>query len=136
MADENFAWQGSPSQVTNMGTFIVWGLLALTFFLAPISAGVIIWKYLVVKNRRYELTSQRFRCHSGVLSKTTDDIELYRVKDTKFEQPFFLRLFGLGNVKLMSSDLSTPVVTIEAVPNARELRETIKWTPRSRQECI
>ncbi len=134
MVEESFLWSGTPSQVTNMGPFIVWGVLACTLILAPVSVGVILWKYLVVKNRKYDLTSQRLKTHSGVLSKKTDELELYRVKDTQFDQPFFLRLFGLGNVLLMSTDVSTPVVKIEAVKNAQALREQIRNMVEERRD--
>lgn len=134
MAEESFVWSGTPSQVTNMGAFILWGLLALTLILAPASAVVILWKYLVVKNKKYELTSQRLKTHVGVLSKKTDELELYRVKDTRFDQPFFLRLFGLGNVLLVSTDVTNPLVKIEAVPNAQALREKIRNLVEARRD--
>lgn len=134
MAEESFVWSGTPSQVTNMAAFILWGLLALTLFLAPVSVVVVLWKYLVVKNTKYELTSQRLKTHSGVLSKKTDEIELYRVKDTRFDQPFFLRIFGLGNVLLFSTDVSTPLVQINAVPNAHALREQIRNLVEERRD--
>jgi hypothetical protein len=66
-----------------------------------------LWQYLVVKKQRFELTSQRLRAYRGVLSKKTDELELYRVKDTKFDQPFFLRLLGLGNAIIVSFDSTT-----------------------------
>jgi len=134
MAEESFVWSGSPSQVTNMGTFVFWGVLALTLFLAPVSVIVILWKYLVVKNTKYELTSQRLKTQTGVLTKTNDEVELYRVKDTQFDQPFFLRLFGLGNVLLFSTDVSSPLVKIVAVPNASALREQIRTLVEERRD--
>jgi membrane protein YdbS with pleckstrin-like domain len=134
MAEENVVWSGNPSQVTNMGTFILWGLLALTMVLLPVSAIVILWKYLVVKNQKYELTTQRLKTHVGVLSKKIEEIELYRVKDTKFEQTFFLRLFNLGNVVLFSSDMSQPTETIYAVSNAQALREQIRNLVEARRD--
>lgn len=134
MAEENVVWSGNPSQVTNMGTFILWGLLAFTLVLLPVSAIVILWKYLIVKNSKYELTTQRLKTHAGVLSKKTEEIELYRVKDTKFEQSFFLRLFNLGNVVLLSSDMTKPVETIYAVSNAQALREQIRNLVEERRD--
>jgi uncharacterized membrane protein HdeD (DUF308 family) len=76
----------------------------LTVVLLPISAGVILWRYLVVRNEEYELTNERLKMHSGVLNITTTEIELYRVTDTEFEQPFWLRLVGLAHVVVISSD--------------------------------
>lgn len=133
MSVENQVWSGSTSQITNLGTFILCGLLSLTIVLAIVALPYALWKYLVVKNQKYDLTSQRLKLHSGVLSKTTDELELYRVKDTKFEQPFFLRLFGLGNVMLISSDTTTPVAVIAAVKEAESLREQIRTLVENRR---
>ena len=126
MRAENLLWSGTPSQVTNLGTFVIWGILACTLVLAPVSLILIIWKYLEVKNQVYELTTQRLKMHSGVLSKKIEEIELYRVRDTQFEQPFFLRLFGLGNVILFTTDSTSPEIILPAIPNAQGVREQIR----------
>ena len=126
MRAENLLWSGTPSQVTNLGTFVIWGILACTLVLAPVSLILIIWKYLEVKNQVYELTNQRLKMHSGVLSKKIEELELYRVRDTQFEQPFFLRLFGLGNVILFTTDSTSPEIILPAIPNAQGVREQIR----------
>ena len=126
MRAENILWSGTPSQVTNLGTFVIWGILTCTLVLAPVSLILIIWKYLEVKNQVYELTNQRLKMHSGVLSKKIEEIELYRVRDTQFEQPFFLRLFGLGNVILFTTDSTSPDIILPAIPNAQGVREQIR----------
>jgi hypothetical protein len=55
-----------------------------------------------------------------------DELELYRVRDYKFEQPFFLRLFGLGNVLLTTADRTNPSVTLRAIRDGEALREQIR----------
>ena len=55
-----------------------------------------------------------------------DEIELYRIKDSTVDNPFILRILGLGNIRLITSDKSTPVITIPAIKDAREVRETIR----------
>lgn len=134
MATENHVWTGTSSQIENLGIFLLCGLLSLTLFLIPIVAAVAFWKYLVVKNQTYELTSQRLKMHSGVLNKKIDELELYRVKDTKFDQPFFLRLFGLANVVLVTSDETTPLITIKAIPDAQAIREKIRALVEERRD--
>src|SRR5262245_61377336 len=114
MQDEILVWSGRPSQILNMGTYIICGLLSLTIVLLPITAPIAIWKYLVVRNRKYELTSQRLICHSGVLSKKANELELYRVKDIQFDQPFFLRIFSLANIMIFSADETSPLIKLEA----------------------
>jgi membrane protein YdbS with pleckstrin-like domain len=121
---ETDVWAGCPSQITNLKTFI---LCALTFWLlVPIFVAV--WRYFLVKTTRYELTTQRFRASYGVIAKKTDELELYRVKDTAFSQTMFQRMFKLGTVSMTSSDSTTPHAAIESIPagKAKELRETMR----------
>lgn len=63
-----------------------------------------------------------------------DELELYRVTDTKFDQPFFFRIFGLANIILITSDTTSPTIKIEAIENAKELRETIRSIVETRKE--
>ncbi|MES2188111.1 MAG: PH domain-containing protein [Pseudomonadota bacterium] len=126
MPEEKILWSGAVSQWTNLGAYVLAALLTLSVILSPIGIGLAVWKYLVTKNHRYELTSQRLKTYSGVLSKKVEDLELYRVKDSSFEQPFWLRLFGLGNVVIVTADASAPMQAIHAVPGAYALRETLR----------
>jgi len=48
------------------------------------------------------------------------------VKDYTLEAPFFYRLFGLGNVKILTSDRSNPEIVLKAVPGARKLMDDIR----------
>ena len=122
MAEEKTVWLGTPSQVVNLGSFILLGL----FFWLVIPLFVILWKWLVVKNTKYELTTERLRMRHGVFNKKTDELELYRVRDYKFDQPFFLRIFSLGDIILQSSDKSHPHVVLQAIRNGEELREQLR----------
>ena len=137
-------WTGHPSQWINLPTFLFWGAvalagLALSFALTaalvvlPVCAGVAFWHYLVVKNQVFELTSQRLKMHSGVLSKHLSELELYRVTDTQFDQPFWLRLVGLAHVHILSADKTTPNVTLNAVSDAREVREKLRELVEARR---
>lgn len=121
---EQDIWTGRPSQITNIKTFILCGL----FFWLVIPIFVALWRYLVVQTIRYELTTQRFRVSWGVLSRNTQELELYRVKDTAFAQSFFQRLFSLATVSMTSSDSSTPYTAIESISasEAKELREKLR----------
>ena len=55
---------------------------------------------------------------SGVFTKVTETLELYRVKDIETRQPFFSRLVGIENIQMTTSDASSPFVLIEAVPSS------------------
>jgi uncharacterized membrane protein YdbT with pleckstrin-like domain len=121
-SSEALVWQGSPSQLLNFPVFLVCVLL----FWLVIPVFVAIWKWLVVRNMRYELTSERLRVRRGVLNKELEEMELYRVRDYKLEQPLVLRLFSLGNVTVTSTDVSDPVVTLRAIRESEQVREQIR----------
>ena len=122
MTNEEVVWTGSPSQVLNLPAFVVCGL---TFWLVvPIFIGI--WKWLVLKNTRYELTTQRLRVRRGVLNKELEELELYRVRDYRLEQPLILRMFALGNISITTTDVSQPVVILRAVRESEQVREQIR----------
>lgn len=120
--EEKIIWSGTPSQVLNLRDFIFLGL----FFWLVIPLFILLWKWWVVKSIQYELTTQRLRTRYGVFNRHMDELELYRVKDYRLEQPFFLRLFSLGNVSIETSDKSHPVVVIQAIADAQSLHEKIR----------
>src|SRR5262245_56167885 len=91
---DEVVWSGSPSQIVNLPAFVVCFLLC--WLLVPIF--VAFWKWLVVRNTRYELTTERLKLREGVLNKVFNEVELYRVRDYRAEQPWYLRPFSLGHV--------------------------------------
>lgn len=146
---ERTVWEGGPSQAINLTQYLLWGavfvvlVVAGTFIVNSMSTAspvvivlacvaalvpvvIVIWKWLVVANTRYELTTQRLRTRSGVFNKQMDELELYRVRDYKLEQPFFLRLLSLSSVILQTSDRSNPVLMLRAIPRGDSLREQMR----------
>lgn len=75
-------------------------------------AGVITALYYLGIN--YKITEDRISFRKGILNVRTKFIELYRVKDLELKEPFFYRFFGLGNIKIYSSDQDLPEFTIYA----------------------
>ena len=130
-AQENIIWEGSPSQVTNLGTYVVCALLF--FLVVPVLYAI--WRWIETRCFRYTVSDQRIRVTQGVFSKRTDSIELYRVKDVVLLQPFFLRLFGLGNVELRTSDMTSPLLTMRAVPGPAALREKVLLAAEARRDA-
>ena len=106
----------------NFKVFLVCGLLC--WLIVPIFYAF--WKWLEVRCRRYELTTQRLKFTEGVFNKKTDEIELYRIKDTALVEPFWLRMFSKGNVVLLTSDHSTPELVIDAIADAEQVREKLR----------
>jgi uncharacterized membrane protein YdbT with pleckstrin-like domain len=121
-AEEKIIWRGPSSQVVNLKIFVVCALLC--WLIVPIFVAVVRW--LKVKCHIFEITTERIRISEGVLSKKTEEVELYRVKDATVIEPFLLRLFSLGTIVMTTSDRSHPIVIIPAIPNVRAIREQLR----------
>jgi uncharacterized membrane protein YdbT with pleckstrin-like domain len=81
--------------------------------------------YVVRIYDRYTLTNERLIKESGIFSKSTDEIELFRIKDTKVKSTFFQRLVGYGDIQIISTDI-TDNFLIENIPDAMSKREKIR----------
>jgi uncharacterized membrane protein YdbT with pleckstrin-like domain len=136
---ETPVWTGSPSQWLNFGAFFLCALLAAAFVtgailaaIPPVAYGVALpalialWKWAKVRGTKISVTTERITSQVGVLSRHRWDMELYRVKDTTLHEPFLLRLVGLANIELESSDRTTPTMVLPALHNAEDLRQKIR----------
>ena len=138
MDEEQTLFKGSPSLVIALGPLLI-SLLVLVasvvvgFMYSPwvLIAGAVAAVYALarvalVRASHYELTTERIRIRHGILTKRTDELELYRVKDATVIEPFLYRLFGVGNIQVTTTDASTPTLTLEAVRGAAKLRESLR----------
>ena len=114
VAAEEIVWRGTSSQWKNFGVYLLCGLFC--WLIVPIFFALVY--YLQTRCKVFELTTQRLKITSGVFTKVTETLELYRVKDIETRQPFFSRLVGIENVQMTTSDASSPFVLIEAVPSS------------------
>ena len=119
---EEVIWTGSSSQVRNLHIYLLCALLCV--LIIPIIYAIVKW--IQLRCRVYELTTQRVRIRQGVFSKRTDELELYRVKDSTVLEPFWQRLFGVGNIVISTNDTTNPTLTLEALPHARDIREKLR----------
>ena len=127
MTDERIEWIGHPSQWQNLG----WFVLCLLIIPLPVA----IWKWLETRNTVYTLTDQRLKFTRGVFSKTTEDLELYRVRDTKFEQSFFERMVGLGEIEVFTTDETSPTIKLPFIQDAETVREKIRGLVEARRDA-
>ena len=113
VAAEEIVWRGTSSQWKNFGVYLLCGLLC--WLIVPIFFALV--RFFQTKCKVFELTTQRLKITSGVFTKVTETLELYRVKDIETRQPFFSRLVGIENVQMTTTDVSSPLVLIEGVPS-------------------
>lgn len=115
-------WECAEGQVAQSGTY----LLCLVFVWLLVPAFVALWRYVATSAHTFVLTAQRLRESRGVLFRTTQDLELYRVKDISGEQPFLQRLFGCGRIVLVTSDRSSPVIVMDAVADPLAVADLLR----------
>lgn len=127
---EKTIWEGSPSQFDNAFSYIF--LLLISFLVVPLF--IIFWKWLSTRMTITEITNQRLIKRTGVLNRQIDEVELYRIKDYRLDRPLSLRIFGLSNISLVTSDELNPTVTIRAVRDGEALRNTIRSLVEKRRE--
>ena len=139
MPEEKAIFHGSPSQILNADVFAGCGLVGVMLvvlcflfhgwallLLLPVPVGIAAWKWLELKSRVFEVTTERIRMSQGIFVRRTDELELYRVNDISVVEPFILRALGLGHLDLTTNDTSTPVLTISAIRRVHELREDVR----------
>jgi uncharacterized membrane protein YdbT with pleckstrin-like domain len=127
--EEKLIWKGNASQ-WNFGTY----LLCFLFIWLVIPIFIALWKFFLVKTWTIEITDQRIIEEKGIFTKTTDELELYRVKDIRLEEPFLLRLVGLSNILMNTSDRTHPIYKIPAIKNGKSVREELRLAVDIRRE--
>jgi uncharacterized membrane protein YdbT with pleckstrin-like domain len=145
MSEEQIIFRGSPSLVTRFGSLFLGALVLIGcligIFLVPkpygpvhyilggLAALALIYLLsvsIIVKATQYEVTSERIRVRRGIMTKRTEELELYRAMDTSLIEPLTMRMLGLGTIEIRTADASTPVVLLEAVHKARATREELR----------
>ena len=108
------------------GSFAGWATLLLC--LAGVGFVILGVRWLQNMGSLYEITDQRLIVRRGILIKTVDEIELYRVKDVRLEYSLLNQLTDIGTVALTSSDPSTGggSFVLRDVPMARDRREGLR----------
>lgn len=117
---EKTLFSGRPAALYSIGRWLLaivtLGIAGLCYWIASLST-------------RFEITTQRVRIERGVLSKSRQDTELFRIDDIALEEPMGMRMVGHGVLSLRSTDRTTPVVRIYGVRGlpaiADQLRECV-----------
>jgi hypothetical protein len=114
---ERTLFSGRPAALYSIGR---WALTIVTLGIA----GLCYW--LASMSTRFEITTQRIRIERGVLSKSRQDTELYRIDDITLEEPLGMRMVGHALLLLRSTDRSTPVVRLYGVRGLPAIAEKLR----------
>jgi membrane protein YdbS with pleckstrin-like domain len=141
-------WQGSYSPKAMMGGWLLSLVVTIIAFVAgaffpPVGwfvAGAIALAFwgghlvLLIYQRmshEYKLTNQRFIHASGILRRVTDRIEVIDIDDVQVTQGFVERFLGVGTIRLLSSDVSTPLTTLVGIDEVTKISTLIDDTRRA-----
>jgi uncharacterized membrane protein YdbT with pleckstrin-like domain len=114
---ENTLFNDHPAVIYN---FWQWLAVLFTFGIAYL----VYWIQSISTN--YEITTQRVRIERGILSKSKENIELFRIDHFDLQKPLGMRLAGQCILHLRSSDTNFPTVIILGIPNLESLADTLR----------
>jgi hypothetical protein len=84
------------------------------------------WAWLVHVNNKYKITRKRVETETGVISKSVDSLELWRVLDIQYTQSLLDRIFGNARISLIGTDQTSPVLVLHGLPDHRKLFEELR----------
>jgi membrane protein YdbS with pleckstrin-like domain len=102
--------------------YTFWQWIAVIFTLGI--AYVVYWIRSI--STTYEITTQRVRVERGLLSKSKENVELFRIDHFDLHKPLGMRLAGQCLLHLRSSDSSFPTVIILGIPDLESLADTLR----------
>ncbi len=137
---EETIWKGSSSHWKNFGAYLFSsftivvsiGLNIATvigpwiYLLAVVGVIYALWQWLELITTQYQITSERLITTSGILTKVTDPLELYRVRDLQIVQPLWLRILKLQNIHVITTDASSEEIVLDYIPTHIELGEKLR----------
>lgn len=74
---------------------------------------------------RYALSADRLFLKRGFLNVTQDEIVLYRVRDLRISINLWQRIFGVGTVRVVSTDKSIPELVLKNIRHPNDVKELI-----------
>jgi len=139
METEKVIYKTCPSQLVNVWPFAASALIFAAIIVASVQlvnnylllALIIpviyaLWRWASVQSTQLTITNERLIVSKGVLNKTTNETELYRVRDTAIEEPILLRVFGLGNIVVYTTDEALPTHTFTAYKKPHWVKDQIR----------
>jgi membrane protein YdbS with pleckstrin-like domain len=79
-----------------------------------------------IRNTHYRISNQRIVIQHGVLSRSLEEIDMRSIDDIEFHQAFLERLFGIGDVFIVSTDKVAPKMALHGIRDPLKIRELIR----------
>jgi uncharacterized membrane protein YdbT with pleckstrin-like domain len=110
--------------LTPLYPFAIYGLILVLVPLIGMLSDILVWR-----NKAYVVTNRRVIQIAGVLDKDVVDSSLEKVNDVKMSQSFLGRMFGYGDIEILTAselgvnlfhEIANPVEFKTAMLNAKE----------------
>jgi membrane protein YdbS with pleckstrin-like domain len=143
-ADEQELWSGDYSMKAMAGLGFVVILLSIVAIVMGIVMGASANGWLVIgglvglsliayfgvslyrkMSYHYELTTHRLIHREGFLFRSLDRIELIDVSDVVLKQGPFQALMNVGNIHVVSSDVTHPELIMLGIPDAKRVADLV-----------
>ena len=105
-----------------MGLGLYWLVLSVA------AIGIFLWRWLENLASKFEVTEERLVIRRGIIAKSVDEIELYRIKDVRINFSIINQIAGIGTISISSSDETTRDgdLVIRDVERAQARREELR----------
>src|SRR5690606_7472961 len=103
-----------------------WGAWPLV--LTGLALVIVLAKWIENMSAKYEITPERLIVRRGIVFKSIDEIELYRIKDVRMDFSLLNQWAGIGTICLTSSDETTRTgeLVMRHIEQAQPRREQIR----------
>jgi uncharacterized membrane protein YdbT with pleckstrin-like domain len=113
-------WWAGATLDTGLSPFVI-GLAGLM----PLALGLA-YSWLVRLSSEYRLFQDSLEVETGLVARTVDNLQLFRVRDLRLQQSMLDRLLGVGDISVTSTDQTSPRLTIRGVAGPRILYDTLR----------
>jgi uncharacterized membrane protein YdbT with pleckstrin-like domain len=133
-----------PSLKAFAGLYLVLGLVCVAVWwagatfdtgLSPLVIAVvgpvplllgIAYSWLVKLGAEYRLHQESLEVETGLVARSVDNLQLFRVRDLRLRQSLLGRIFGVGDIQVTSTDQTTPHLVVRGVAEPRALYDTLR----------
>ncbi len=109
--------------LTALGEWQRWPLL-----LSGLAVLILLWQWFENLAARFDICQDRLIVRRGIIMKSIDEVELYRVKDIRLDYSLIIQIAGIGTITVTSSDETTRCepLALAHVERAAERREELR----------
>ena len=83
---------------------------------------------------RYKLTNERLVIEQGFIGRRTEEIDLYRVNDVAVKQNPAERIVGLGDVRIVTTDATSPERRLHNLRDPDRVKDLIREAARAERQ--